>query len=52
MYEFKEYGKAYFYLGETFNAMGRKQDAMQAYAALKPLEAKLAQQLLDNINRK
>lgn len=49
---YKGYGEAHFYLGETFNAMGRKRDAMQVYAALKPLDAKFAQQLLDDVNKK
>jgi tetratricopeptide (TPR) repeat protein len=49
---YKGYGEAHFYLGKTFNAMGRKRDAMQVYAALKPLDAKFAQQLFDDINKK
>jgi tetratricopeptide (TPR) repeat protein len=48
---YKEYDEAYFYLGRTFVAMGRKQDAMQAYTALKPLDEKLAQTLLNEINK-
>jgi len=48
---YKDYRDAHFYLGRTFVAMGRKREAMQEYMALKPLEAKLAQTLLDEINK-
>jgi hypothetical protein len=48
---YDKYDEAYFYLARTFVAMGRKQDAMQAYIVLKPLDEKLAQTLLNEINK-
>ena len=48
---YKDYRDAHFYLGRTFVAMGRKREAMQAYMALKPLDAKLAETLLNEINK-
>jgi tetratricopeptide (TPR) repeat protein len=46
-----KYDYAYFYLGKMYNLMHRKPDAMKAYAALKPLDAKLAEKLLKEINQ-
>lgn len=38
-------------IGKTYLAVGRKPQAMRAYEALKPLDADLAQQLLNEINK-
>jgi tetratricopeptide (TPR) repeat protein len=43
------YARARYELGETYLAMGRKEDARAAYAALKPLDTDLAVQLLLSI---
>ena len=36
-------------IGKTYLAVGRKPEAMRAYGALKPLDAKLAQELFEAI---
>jgi tetratricopeptide (TPR) repeat protein len=43
------FGLAHYEIGETYLAMGRKEDARESYAALKPLDADLAVQLLLSI---
>jgi hypothetical protein len=36
-------------IGKTYLAVGRKPEAIRAYGALKPLDAKLAQELFEAI---
>jgi tetratricopeptide (TPR) repeat protein len=41
----------YSYLGHTYLQVGKKQDALQIYEALKPLDPEKAQALYDSINK-
>jgi tetratricopeptide (TPR) repeat protein len=46
-----DFADAYYYLGLAYDLMGDKPDAMDACRKLRPLDAKLAQELLEQIQK-